>query len=53
MAKNTDTGREASVKERVQVLNPLTERWVKVDTNTGRIIDHKRTPGPYKGIKKR
>ncbi len=53
MARNTEDGRKGSVKERVQVLNPLTERWVKVDTNTGRIIDHKRTPGPYKGIKKR
>lgn len=39
------------VKGRVQALNPATQRYVKIDTDTGRIIDHKRTPGPYKGIR--
>ncbi|MBA4009364.1 MAG: hypothetical protein C0465_26825 [Ralstonia sp.] len=52
MAKNTDEGfRRGAVKERVQAYNPVTERYVKIDTNTGRIIDHKKTPGPYKGVK--
>jgi hypothetical protein len=36
-----------------QVRNPLTKRWVKVSTKTGRILSRKGSPGPYKGIKKR
>ena len=52
MAKNTGDGsRKGAVKERVQALNPVTQRYVKIDTTTGRIIDHKRTEGPYKGIR--
>jgi len=43
----------SKIKSRVQVKNPVTERWVKIDTTTGRIVDHKKTPGPYKGIKKK
>lgn len=54
MATNTGKGfRRGAVKNRVQVLNPLTRRWVKLDTTTGRIVDHKKTPGPYKGIPKK
>ena len=54
MATNTSKGhRQGAVKDRVQVLNPMTKRWVKLDTRTGRIIDHKKTPGPYKGIRKK
>ena len=54
MATNTRKGsRKGSVKDRVQVLNPVTKRWVKLDTKTGRIIDHKKTPGPYKGVRKK
>jgi hypothetical protein len=34
----------------VQVRNPITERWVKLDTKTGRIIDTKKSPGPYKNV---
>jgi hypothetical protein len=51
MSKNTgeDFSRVA-VKERVQIQNPVTGRWVKIDTATGRIIDEKKTPGPYKGV---
>lgn len=52
MATNTKNGRKGAVKNRVQVKNPLTERWVKLDTKTGRIVDHKKTPGPYKGVRK-
>lgn len=52
MAKNTGSGsRKGSVKERVQALNPVTKRYVKIDTSTGRIVDHKRTAGPYKGVR--
>lgn len=38
-------------KSRAQMLNPLTGRYVKIDTDTGRIIDTKKSPGPYKGIR--
>lgn len=53
MATQTEKGRVGQVKDRVQVKNPVTDRWVKIDTNTGRIIDHKKTPGPYKGVRKK
>jgi hypothetical protein len=39
------------MKNRVQILNPVTQRWVKVDTYTGCIIAHKKTPEPYKNIR--
>jgi hypothetical protein len=52
VAKNTGEGsRKGAVKERVQALNPVTKRYVKIDTSTGRIVDHKKTAGPYKGIR--
>ena len=51
MAKNTgENHRSGAVKGRVQVLNPTTGRYVKMDTRTGRIIDQKKSSGPYKGI---
>jgi hypothetical protein len=52
MATNTGSGsRKGAVRERVQALNPVTKRYVKIDTSTGRIVDHKKTPGPYKGVR--
>lgn len=52
MAKNTGNGtRNGAVKERVQALNPVTKRYVKIDTQSGRIIDQKKTAGPYKGVR--
>ena len=39
------------MKDRVQALNPVTKRYVKIDTSTGRIVDHKKTAGPYKGVR--
>ncbi len=52
MAKNTgDSSRVGAVKERAQAQNPVSGRYVKIDTNTGRIVDSKKTPGPYKGIR--
>ncbi|MGD9658269.1 MAG: hypothetical protein AB7U61_11655 [Methylocystis sp.] len=52
MSKNTgQSSRLGAVKERVQAKNPITNRYVKIDTTTGRIVDQKKTPGPYKGIK--
>jgi glutamate dehydrogenase/leucine dehydrogenase len=35
----------------VQVHNPKTDRYVKIDRTQGRIVSHKRSPGPYKGVR--
>jgi hypothetical protein len=54
MGKNTGQNyREGAVKDRVQIHNPRTDRWVKVSTKTGRIVDQKKTPGPYKGVRQK
>lgn len=37
-------------KDIVQVKNPKTDRYVKIDRDKGKIIDHKKSAGPYKGI---
>lgn len=34
----------------VQVRNPRTGRYVKIDRSAGRIVDHKKSAGPYKNI---
>jgi len=39
-----------SKKDIVQVKNPKTDRYVKLDRDAGKIIDHKKSPGPYKNI---
>ena len=39
------------IKNRVQVLNPVTKKWVKMDTLHGGIIGHKKDGKPYKHIK--
>lgn len=41
------------ISKRVQVRNPITKRWVKLDTSTGRIVDHKRSAGPYKSVRRK
>lgn len=52
--KGTTSFKKASSGgSRVQVKNPITDRWVKIDTTTGRIVDTKKSPGPYKGIPKK
>lgn len=52
MGKNTgQSSRSGAVKSRAQTMNPVTNRYVKIDTDTGRIVDQKKSPGPYKGIK--
>jgi glutamate dehydrogenase/leucine dehydrogenase len=53
MARNTKEGRVGAVRDRIQVKNPVTGRWVKIDTRTGKIVEHKKTAGPYKGIRQR
>lgn len=44
--------RNGAVRERSQTYNPKTEHWVKRDTNTGRFIDQKSDPKPFKGVTK-
>ena len=36
--------------EIVQLPNPKTKRWVKIDKTDGRIISHKKSPGCYTGV---
>lgn len=56
MAKNPPSGdnrRVGAVKNRVQVLNPKTGQWTKIDTTTHRIIGQKKGGAPYKGVRKK
>jgi len=54
MAKRGKSGKlKGAISNRVQAKNPITKKWVKIDTQTGRIINHKKTPGPYKNIKEK
>jgi len=41
------------ISKRAQSLNRKTEKWVKFDTSTGKIVSHKKTAGPYKSITKK
>jgi hypothetical protein len=34
----------------VQVKNPRTNKYVKIDRSAGRIVSQKKTSGPYKGV---
>ncbi len=34
----------------VQVKNPRTDRYVKIDRSAGKIVSHKKTQGPYKDV---
>jgi hypothetical protein len=55
MAKNPPSGdnhRVGAVRERSQTHNPRTDRWVKRDTDTGKFIDQKADPKPFKGVRK-
>jgi hypothetical protein len=37
-------------KDIVQVKNPKTNKYVKIDRSAGKIVSHKKSDGPYKGI---
>lgn len=37
-------------KDIVQVLNPRTDRYVKIDRTVGHIVGEKKSPGPYKNV---
>lgn len=55
MATNPPSGdghRHGSVKGRSQTYNPVSERWVKRDTDTGRFKDVKHDKNPFKGVRK-
>jgi hypothetical protein len=34
----------------VQLKNPKTDRYIKIDRTEGKILSHKASPGPYKDI---
>jgi hypothetical protein len=38
------------IQEVVQVKNPKTDRYVKIDRSVGRIVGYKPTRGPYKNV---
>jgi len=55
MAKNKPYGdghRHGAVKERTQVFNPKTNRWIKRDAKTGKFLDGKADEDPFKGVTK-
>jgi len=55
MATNPPTGdghRNGAVRGRSQTYNPKTNRWVKRDTGTGRFMDQKADPKPFKGVRR-
>lgn len=37
-------------KDVVQVKNPKTNRYVKIDRAAGKIVAHKKSSGAYKGV---
>lgn len=37
-------------KDIVQVKNPKTNKYVKIDRDKGRILDSKKSDGPYKNV---
>jgi hypothetical protein len=55
MAKNKTAGddrRVGAVKARSQVKNPLTGTWTKRDDKSGKFMDVKADPKPFKGVRK-
>jgi hypothetical protein len=55
MATNPPAGdghRNGAVRDRSQVFNPVTQRWTKRDTETGRFMDQKADGKPFKGVRK-
>jgi hypothetical protein len=55
MAKNKapgDNRRVGAVKTRSQIENPLTGTYTKRDDKTGKFMDVKADPKPFKGVRK-
>jgi len=40
----------ATKKDVVQIKNPKSGKYVKIDRSAGKIISHKKSEGPYKGV---
>lgn len=56
MAKNKTSGddqRKGAVKARSQIKNPLTGTWTKRDEKSGKFMDVKEDPKPFKGVRKK
>lgn len=45
-------GRKGEVRDRSQIYNPKIERYVKRNDITGRFMDVKADPKPFKGVRK-
>ena len=55
MATNPPKGdghRNGAIKDRSQVYNPKTDRWVKRDADPGRFIDQKADDKPFISVRK-
>jgi hypothetical protein len=55
MATNPPKGdghRIGAVRDRSQVFNPHTRRYVKRDDRTGRFLDQKADSKPFKGVRR-
>ncbi len=55
MAKNAPYGdghRQGQVTDRSQTHNPHNDRWIKRDAETGKFINQKADPKPFKGVRK-
>lgn len=55
MATNPPIGddrRRGAIRDRSQVRNPHNARWIKRDRETGRFIDQKADPKPFKGVRR-
>ncbi|NNM59101.1 MAG: hypothetical protein HKM04_04735 [Legionellales bacterium] len=48
--KNATSSSKQKKHDFVQVKNPKTEHYVKIDRTEGTIVSHKKSPGPYKGV---
>jgi hypothetical protein len=55
MATNPPKGdghRNGAVRHRSQTFNPLMDRWVKRDADSGKFMDQKNNGQPFKGVRK-
>ena len=52
MAKRDRSGKlKGQISHRVQALNPVTKRWVKIDTKHGGIVQHKKSSGKFENVR--
>ncbi len=47
-----DNARRGAVRDRSQTFNPRSGDWVKRDSDSGRFMDRKADPKPFKGVRK-